>query len=90
MAATGRGMVLLGPASRGTGGPGMGFLTTLHVMLGSLAGGVLYSYNPIYPWRFVPVATALSILLAILFLRDPERARVWWADVPTTRKPDDQ
>lgn len=76
MAAIGRGMVLLGPASGGTGGPGMGFLTTLPVMLGSIVGGYLYSYNPTFPWLFVSAATALSILLSVLFLRDPEHAQV--------------
>ena len=76
MAAIGRGFVQLGPASGGTGGPGMGFLTTLPVMLGSIAGGYLYRYNPIYPWLFVSAATVLSIALAVLFLRDPEHAQV--------------
>jgi len=76
MAAIGRGMLQLGAASGGTGGPGMGFLSTLPVMLGSIAGGYLYSYNPILPWLFVSAATAASIGLAVLFLRDPERAQV--------------
>lgn len=76
MAAIGRGMVLLGPAAGGTGGPGMGFLTTLPVMLGSLAGGILYTYNPVFPWLFVSAATVLSILLAVLFMRDPEHAHI--------------
>jgi MFS family permease len=76
MAAIGRGAVMLGPASGGTGGPGMGFLTTLPVMLGSIVGGYLYSYNPTFPWLLVSAATVLSILLSVLFLRDPEHAQV--------------
>jgi MFS family permease len=76
MAAVGRGAVMLAPASGGTGGPGMGFLTTLPVMLGSVAGGYLYSANPTFPWIFVTVATAVSVLLTVLFLRDPEHAQV--------------
>jgi MFS family permease len=76
MAAIGRGTVMLGPASGGTGGPGMGFLTTLPVILGSIVGGYLYSYNPTFPWLFAAAATALSVLLSVLFLRDPEHAQV--------------
>ena len=76
MAAIGRGAVMLGAASGGTGGPGMGFLITLPVMLGSLAGGYLYDYNPAWPWVFALGATAISVLLSVLFLRDPKRAEV--------------
>ncbi len=76
MAAIGRGTVMLGPASGGTGGPGMGFLTTLPVILGSILGGYLYSTNPTFPWLFVAAATALSLILSALFLRDPEQAHV--------------
>ena len=76
MAAIGRGTVMIGAASGGTGGPGMGFLITIPVMLGALAGGYLYSANPIFPWLFVAGATALSVLLSARFLRDPERAHV--------------
>jgi hypothetical protein len=76
MAAIGRGAVMLGPASGGTGGPGMGFLTTLPVILGSIVGGYLYNSNPTLPWLFVSAATALSILFAVLFLRDPEHAQI--------------
>jgi MFS family permease len=74
MAAIGRGFVQLGPASGGTGGPGTGFLTTLPMMLGSIAGGYLYRYNPVLPWIFVSIATLISIVLAALFMRDPEHA----------------
>jgi MFS family permease len=76
MAAIGRGAVMLGPASGGTGGPGMGFLTTLPVILGSILGGYLYITNPTLPWLFVSAATVLSLLLSVLFLRDPEQAQV--------------
>jgi MFS family permease len=76
MAAIGRGGVMLAPASGGTGGPGMGFLTTLPVMLGCVVGGYLYSANPTLPWIFATIATAVSVLLAALFLRDPKHAHV--------------
>lgn len=76
MAAVGRGAVMLGAASGGTGGPGMGFLITLPVMLGSIAGGYLYGYNPTYPWFFVLGAVTISVLLSALFLRDPKQAEI--------------
>ena len=76
MAAIGRGSVMLGPSAGGTGGPGMGFLITLPVMLGSLAGGYLYGQDPASPWFFVLGATLLALLLSIFSLRDPKQAEV--------------
>lgn len=76
MAALGRGTVMIGASSGGTGGPGVGFLMTLPIMLSSLAGGYLYDWNPIYPWLFVLAATFISFLLSALFIRDPKRAQV--------------
>ncbi len=54
----------------------MGFLTTLPMMIGSVAGRYLYSASPTFPWIFVSAATAMSVLLTVLFLRDPEQAQV--------------
>lgn len=77
MAAIGRGSVILGAATGGgTGGPGMGFLITLPVMLGSIAGGYLYGHDPASPWFFALGATAISVLLAALYLRDPKQAEI--------------
>jgi len=77
MAAIGRGSVILGAATGGgTGGPGMGFLITLPVMLGSIAGGYLYGRDPASPWFFALGATAISVLLAALYLRDPKQAEI--------------
>jgi hypothetical protein len=44
------------------------------LMIASNLGGYLYAYNPAYPWLFVPIATALSILLSALYIRDPQQA----------------
>jgi hypothetical protein len=74
MAALGRGTVMIGASSGGTGGPGVGFLVTLPLMGASLLGGYVYAYNTAYPWFFVGAATALSILLCIAFVRDPHTA----------------
>jgi MFS family permease len=46
MSAIGQGGIMIAPAGGGTGGPAMGFLITIPLMLASLAGGYLYTLNP--------------------------------------------
>lgn len=74
MAAVGRGTAMIGAAGGGTGGPGLGYLFVIPVMISSLVGGILYAMNPIYPWYFVAGATVLQLLCVMLFIRDPEVA----------------
>jgi len=74
MAALGRGTVMIGAASGGTGGPGVGFLVTIPLMIASLAGGYLYTCNPAYPWAFVLVTTLIAFIVSALFIRDPKKA----------------
>ena len=74
MSAVGRGTAMIGAAGGGTGGPGLGYLFVIPVMISSLVGGVLYDMNPVYPWYFVAGATVLQLLCVILFIRDPEVA----------------
>ncbi len=74
MAAIGRGTVFLGAASGGTGGPGVGFVITIPLMIASLAGGYLYAASPLYTWLAVTVATAASVVLTTIFIRDPQMA----------------
>ena len=74
MAAVGRGTAMIGAAGGGTGGPGLGYLFVIPVMISSLVGGILYAMNPVYPWYFVAGATALQLLCVMLFIRDPEVA----------------
>lgn len=76
MAAIGQGGIMIGAAGGGTGGPAMGFLVTIPLMLSSLAGGFFYVRNPIFPWLFVLGATVGAILLTAAFIRDPEQAEV--------------
>jgi MFS family permease len=76
MAAIGRGSVIMGASSGGTGGPGMGFLITIPVMVASLVGGYLYEYNPILPWLFTASASSIGVILAVLFIRDPQQAHL--------------
>ena len=52
MSALGQGGIMIGPAGGGTGGPAMGFVITIPLMIASLAGGYLYTLNPAYPWLF--------------------------------------
>ncbi len=74
MAAIGRGSVLIGATGGGTGGPGMGYLFTIPVMVVSVLGGLLYTLNPTYPWICNLGITILQLLSIIFFIRDPEKA----------------
>jgi len=73
MAAIGRGSVMVGATGGGTGGPGMGYIFTVPVMVASILGGILYSMNPAYPWICVLGTTALQLASIVLFIRDPEK-----------------
>ncbi|MCW4012649.1 MAG: MFS transporter [Candidatus Bathyarchaeota archaeon] len=74
MAAVGRGTVLVGATGGGTGGPGMGFLFVIPVMISSLLGGALYALNSDYPWYLVAVASLVQLVLVLFYIRDPEQA----------------
>lgn len=74
MAAIGRGTTRLAPAGGGTGGPGVGFLVTIPLVIASFCGGILFEWDPRSPWIFVPVMLAISLLIAIFFVRDPQEA----------------
>jgi MFS family permease len=76
MAAFGRGTVLVGATGGGTGGPGLGFLVTLPLMVSSLAGGILYAANPVYPWYFFLFTILVSIAVTALYVRDPKNAEI--------------
>lgn len=76
MAAIGQGGMMIGPAGGGTGGPALGYLFIPPVMVASLAGGYLYTLNPAFPWLFSLVSALLSLLLAVLFIRDPQKAEI--------------
>lgn len=74
MAALGRGTALVGAASGGTGGPGLGYLIVPPLMAMSLISGYLYDWNAWTPWAFLAVALVLAIALTLVFVRDPEKA----------------
>jgi len=73
MAAMGRGSILIGAAGGGTGGPGMGYMFTIPVMIASVVGGLLYSMNPNYPWIGILGTAIIQLISIILFIRDPEK-----------------
>jgi MFS family permease len=74
MAALGRGGTFIGSTGGGIGGPGVGFLTTIPIMVASISGGYLYAANPTYPWLIGLVTSLISLSLAMFFLRDPANA----------------
>ncbi len=76
MAAIGQGGIMIGMAGGGTGGPAVGYVVTIPLMISSLLGGFLYAQNPAYPWFFILITTAISVILTVLFIRDPERAEI--------------
>ena len=76
MAAIGRGSVMIGAASGGTGGPGVGYLTIIPLAVAALAGGILYEWNPASPWALVLAVCAIALALTALFVRDPKQAEI--------------
>ena len=76
MSAIGRGAARLAPSSGGTGGPGMGFLVTIPLVLASYVGGIVFELDPRLPWMLVPAIMTISLFIAILFIRDPKEAEV--------------
>jgi MFS family permease len=71
MAALGRGSVLVGATGGGTGGPGMGYLFTIPVIIGSLLGGILYAMNPAFPWHCLLFTIIIQVLALVFFINDP-------------------
>jgi len=76
MALVGQGGIMIGPAGGGTGGPAVGLLITIPIMISSLIGGYLYALDPRYPWYFVLVATVCMVVITALFIRDPHKAEI--------------
>ncbi len=66
IAAIYRGTVLMGAAGGGTGGPGVGYLFTIPVMLSSILGVVLYSMNPDYVWYSIIFATLIQVIFVYI------------------------
>jgi len=76
MAAIGRGVIMVtGAGGGGGGGPGMGFLLTIPIIVGSLAGGFIYSANLTLPWILLTGALVASVVISIIFIREPGALR---------------
>jgi MFS family permease len=73
MAALGQGSLFIRAQGGLTGGPGLGFLLTLPVIVGSLLGGYIYSYNPILPWVLFSLALVSCLVLTTVFITEPKQ-----------------
>jgi len=69
MATMGRGMLMTNTRGESGGGPGMGFILCLPVIVGSLLGGYIYNANPTYPWLLLGSALVVNATLAAYFLK---------------------
>lgn len=67
---------MVGGATGGIGGPGVGFLTTLPLIIGSACGGILYAISPSIPFLFVLGALVVAFALAVGFLHEPKNAEL--------------
>ena len=54
------------------GAAGMGFLLSMPMMIGSFIGGYIYGFNPTYPWLLLSASIVLSLVVTIVFLREPK------------------
>jgi MFS family permease len=76
MAAFGRGSMMVAGTGGGIGGPGMGFFITLPAMLASILGGMIYDINPKYTWYVMIAAILASLLVSVMYIRDPSDAEI--------------
>jgi MFS family permease len=74
MAAMGRGALLINPGRGSGGGPGMGYLFALPVMLGSIVGGVIYGIDPAFPWLVQSIILIGIVVASFVFLHEPSQA----------------
>lgn len=72
MATMGRGMLLTNYRGGVGGGPGMGFVLTLPVVVGSLISGYIYDAIPSAPWLLLGTALMVNAILAVFFLKTKE------------------
>jgi MFS family permease len=68
MSALGVGWLLINTRGGGVGGPGMGALLTIPTIVGSLLGGLVYSYRPELLWLSYGSSLILNIIICWIFL----------------------
>ncbi len=73
MAAIGRGMLVTDLRGGGGGGPSMGFVMTIPVIIGSLLGGYVFQMSPATPWIIQGCALFLNAIIATFLLKLPKR-----------------
>ncbi len=71
MAALGQGGILPGMVGS-AGGPAVGYVMIPPLMLSSLAGGFIYTWNPTWAWIISAIIGVVAILLVGFFIRDPK------------------
>jgi MFS family permease len=72
MATMGRGMLLTNYRGGVGGGPGMGFLLTLPVVVGSLMSGYIYDAMLFAPWLLLGTALVVNAIIAAFYLKTKE------------------
>jgi MFS family permease len=73
MAAIGRGMLVTDLRGGGGGGPSMGFVMTIPVIIGSLLGGYVFQMSPVTPWIIQGCSLFLNAIIATFLLKLPKR-----------------
>lgn len=74
MGALGRGVLMINPVPGGTGGPSVGYIFAVPVILGLIVGGQVYNYSASALWLIQCALLIASLSLSILFLREPQQA----------------
>lgn len=74
LAAIGQGSVLIGSSSGGTGGPALGYVVIVPLILSSLASGYIYDAGVSLPWLVSFVLILVTLVIAALYVRDPHQA----------------
>jgi MFS family permease len=69
MAALGRGSLLNNYRGGGGGGPAMGFVLTVPVIMGSILGGYLYDYSPVITWTILGCSVLVNAFIAFALLK---------------------
>jgi MFS family permease len=72
MAILGRGWLHTNIKEKIGGGPGMGFILTLPIVVGSLMSGYIYDMFPSAPWLLLGSALMVNAVIAVFYLRTGE------------------
>ena len=76
MAVMGRGMLFTNVRGDIGSGPGMGFILTFPVVVGSFLGGYIYDTIPSSPWIFLSVSLVVNAIIAIFYLKPEKRDEI--------------